>query len=142
MLKLPYDITNSTFKYVESLWLNYREMIKKMNDIEKDVINIQDENQDIKGQGKTSDPTAQEVLRKEKLKRNKQYATLQANVQAIEYVLNILPNDYARVAKLAYMTKPRKNWNQIADAVGYSNRHTGRIRRTIVTATAEKLGLW
>ena len=73
------------------------------------------------------------------MKRNKQYATLQANVQAIEYVLNILPNDYARVAKLAYMTKPRKNWNQIADAVGYSNRHTGRIRRTIVTATAESM---
>lgn len=142
MLKLDYDITKSTFKYVESLWFNYRDMIKKMNDIEKDVINEQDENKDIKGQGKTSDPTAQEVFRKENLKRNKQYATLQANVQAIEHVLNSLPNEYARVAKSRYVSRPSKSWKKISDETGYSVRQAIRIRDMIVTATAERLGLW
>ena len=142
MLKLDYDITKSTFKYVESLWFNYRDMIKKMNDIEKDVINEQDENKDIKGQGKTSDPTAQEVLKKERLKENKQYVTLESNVQAIEYVLNSLPDNYKKVAHSRYMSTPSKSWVKIALETEFSERHARRVRDAIVIATAEKLGLW
>ena len=142
MLKLDYDITKSTFKYVESLWFNYNDMIKKMNDIEKDVNNDEDVNADIKGQGKTSDPTAQEFLRQERIKENKQYQVLESNVQAIEYVMNSLPTEYKRVAHSRYMSRPSKEWEKIAQETGYSERHARRVRDMIVTATAERLGLW
>lgn len=142
MLKLDYDITKSTFKYVESLWFNYKDMIKKMRDIEIDVTNDTDLNEDIRAKGLTSDPTSSQVFKLDYARQNKQYRTLEDNVKAIEDVLNSLPNEYVRVARARYMSRPSKSWYAISDETGYSERHARRIRDMIVTATAERLGLW
>lgn len=141
-LKLDYDITTSTFKYVESLWFRYYDMQSKMKDIEMDVEIQEDVNKDIKAKGLTNDPTAKEVFRIDYARRNKQYQTLEKNVQAIEHVFNSLPDEYKTVARARYFTKHSKQWRDIAHDTGYSVRHAIRIRDMIVTATAEKLGLW
>ena len=141
-MKLEYDITSSTFKYVESLWFNYHNMINKMHDIERDVINEPDINSDIKAKGITSDPTAQAIFRRDYARRNGQYRTLERQVQAIADVYNELPDDYKKVANERYFCDKKRNWNEIAKKIRYSERHARRIRDMIVVATAEKLHLW
>lgn len=142
MLKLDYDITSSTFKYVESLWFNYYDSISKMRDIEMDVVNTEDVNKDIRAKGLTSDPTASAVFRREYARRNGQYKTIEKNVRVIEEVFNSLPDDYKKVAQSRYFTKRSKKWDEIAKETKWSERHARRIRDMIVVATAEKLGLW
>lgn len=142
MLKLDYDVTTATFKYVESLWFRYNEMISKMRDIELDSNLQEDVNSDIKAKGLTSDPTASQVFNKEYARQNKQYQTLEKNVQAIEDVLNGLPEDYRRVASSRYFSRRSKLWQEIARETGYTERHARRIRNMIVIATAERLHLW
>ncbi len=141
-LKLDYDITASTFKYVESLWFRYYEMQSKMKDIEQDVDIEEDANKDIKAKGLTSDPTASQVFRLDYARQDKQYQTLEININAIECVFNSLPDDYKQVARSRYFTKHSKRWERIAKETGFSERHARRIRNMIVVATAEKLGLW
>lgn len=144
MMKLDYDLTKSTFKYVESLWFNYKDMLKKMNDIENDVVNQNDVNADIKAKGLTSDPTASMVFKKDYARKNKQYKTLEINVNAIDDVYNNLPDCYKEVARARYFTNSKiaHSWEEIAIKINYSERHARRIRDMIVVATAEKLGLW
>lgn len=142
VLQLDYDITTSTFKYVESLWFRYDEMISKMRDIELDSSIQEDANKDIKAKGLTSDPTASQVFRLDYARQDKQYKTLESNVKAIEQVLDSLPDEYKQVARSRYFTRHSKKWQKIADETGYSVRQAIRIRDMIVVATAERLGLW
>lgn len=142
ILKLDYDITSSTFKYVESLWFKYNDMIRKMRDIEMDCVHEDDDNKDIKAQGLTSDPTSAQYFKLQHARENGQYQTLEGNVQAVEQVFNALPDDYKAVARSRYFTKQSKPWDIIADETGYSVRHAIRVRNMIVVATAEKLKLW
>lgn len=142
MLQLEYDITASTFKYVESLWFRYNDMISKMRDIEMDSNVKEDVNKDIKAKGLTSDPTAAQVFKLEYARQNHQYRTLETNIKVIEEIMEHLPDDYKKVARARYFTKHSKKWQKIADETGYSVRQAIRIRNMIVVATAEKLGLW
>ncbi len=142
VLKLDYEVTGPTFKYIESLWFRYNDMITKMRDIEMDVINYVDDNADIKGKGATSNPTEAQALKKERLRKGGQYRTLETNVKVIEDVFNSLPDDYKKVARSRYFTKHSKKWDKIAMETNFSERHARRIRDMIVVATAEKLGLW
>lgn len=109
MLKLDYELTGPTFKYVESLWFRYSDMVTKMNDIEKDVINHPDENEDIKGKGTTSNPTESMYFNMEKRREGRQYKTLEKNVKIIEEVFNSLSDDYKNVARSRYFTRHSKN---------------------------------
>ena len=142
VLELEYEVTGPTFKYIESLWFRYPDMISKMRDIEMDVVNYADDNADIKGKGATSNPTESVYFNRERRREGKQYKTLENNVKVIEDVLNSLPDDYKKVARSRYFTKYSKKWDEIAMETGYSERHARRIRDMIVVATAEKLGLW
>lgn len=141
-MKLDYDVTSPTFKYVESLWFKYNDMIRKMRDIEMDCVQEDDDNRDIKAQGLTSDPTSAQYFKLQHARDNKQYQTLEVHVQVIEDVFNALPDDYRAVARSRYFTRHAKRWCKIAQETGYSERHARRIRDMIVVATAEKLGLW
>lgn len=142
MLKLDYEVTEPTFKYIESLWFRYLDMVDKMKAIEIDVIHDTDDNAGIKSKGTTSNPTEARVLRKERLRDGKQYKTLENNVKVIESVLNSLPDEYKKVVRSRYFTKYSKKWDKIAAETGYSERHARRIRDMVIVATAEKLGLW
>ncbi|MHA6258341.1 hypothetical protein ACXYMX_00380 [Sporosarcina sp. CAU 1771] len=142
ILKLEYDITPSTFRYVESLWFNYTAMISKMRDIELDSSIQADVNSDIKAKGLTSDPTAAQVFKLDYARQNKQYEMLEKNVKIIEGVFNDLKDDYKRVAQARYFTKHSKLWDKIAMETGYSKRQAIRIRDMIVLTTAERMSLW
>lgn len=146
MMAVAYDVTKPTFRWVESLWFRYTDLITKMRDIESEYqyrSNI-DENGDIKAKGTTGDPTASAAISNfEIIQENQLYKNLNEQVKAIEYVYNSLPAEYKRLVHIRYWgSKTAPTWEYIAQQIGYSERHARRIRDMIVVATAEMLKVW
>ncbi len=141
MLKLDYEVNKPTFKYVESLWFDYHDMIIKMRDIELDTHIEEDVNADIKAKGLTSDPTARQAFRKDYARQNGKYRTLEKYVTVIEEIYNGLNDDYKKVARARYFTKHSESWEKISQETDYSRVHAIRIRNAIIKETAKKLEL-
>lgn len=141
MLKLDYELNKPTFKYVESLWFDYHDMIIKMRDIELDTHIEEDVNADIKAKGLTSDPTARQAFRKDYARQNGKYRTLERYVKTIEQVYNDLTDEHKAIARSRYFTKQSKSWEKIAQETRYSRVHAIRIRNAIIKETAKRLEL-
>lgn len=127
MIKLEYDVTTPTFKYVESLWFRYRQMMQQIENMEMEA--------------ERNNPEAAAIA-SERLRANKQYQTIKSNIKAIEDVYDTLPDTYKVVADNRYFTNKDYPWDIIAERSGYSRRHAMRIRDKMIRETAERLGLW
>lgn len=143
-LKLDYDVTKPTFRYVESLWFRRMELIERLREIEMESKMYEpDENAGIKGQGKTSDPVADTVIQYEFTRQSLQYKSISEQLQAMDNVYNKLPDEYKKIVHLRYWSgKSAPMWEYVSKKTGYSERHARRIRDMIVVATAEELNLW
>lgn len=143
-LKLDYDITKPTFRYVESLWFRRLELSKRLREIEMESKMYEsDENADIKGQGKTSDPVADIVIQYEFTTQSLQYKSICEQLMAIDNVYNKLPEGYKKIIHLRYWSgRTAPTWEYVSQQTGYSVRQCLRVRDMIVVTTARELNMW
>lgn len=144
MLKVEYEVSGPTFKYVESMWFRYKKMVKRLEELEKNIYipSSMDMNSGIRGSGRVSNPVENEVLNADRIVNQRQVEQLQRNIYAIETVYNQLPDEYKTLVRERYWSTTKKDWNYIADKIQYSKSHAYKIRKAIIVATAEMLGLW
>lgn len=139
LLKTEYDVSQSTFKHIESEWFRYPETVKEIQRIRQNIISSTSTDENIGG-GKSNLPSSPTEKLAIRLSSHKQLEYLEDLVHAIETVYNLAPDDYRKIARLRYWDKKKLDWNQVAEDVGYSRVHAIRIRKQLIVATAEILG--
>lgn len=137
------ELRKPTIDYVESLWFDHHDMVKKLKELEltvSSVSNTVDENAGIRATGRISKPVEQAVIRE--MTDTKKRERLEEQIHVIETVYNMLPSDYKKVVHARYYSRERRTWAQIAKRSGYSVKQAQRVRDVVIVATAEMLGLW
>jgi RinA family phage transcriptional activator len=134
-------LKKATFKHIESELYSYKDTLREIEQLRKDIMFTKENDDENIGGGRSSyvsSPTEQIATR---LVTHKRLNKLEEIALAIEKVYAGLPADYQKLVKLKYWTKPQlKTWEGIADDLHVSGRQAMRWRDEIVYAVAEVLG--
>ncbi len=134
-------IRKGTFQHVESEIFAYHETKREIERIKADILHGVSSDDENVGGGKSnlpSDPTGKKATR---LTTDKRLRNLEAITEAIEHVVDQLPEEKRRLVRLRYWTKPQTlTWDGIALRLDVSRRTAMNWRDEIVRAVAEKLG--
>jgi RinA family phage transcriptional activator len=136
-----FKLKKATFKHIESELYSYHDTLKEVNNLRIDIMFCTENEDENVGGGKDnrpSSPTERIALR---LSTHKKLILLEEVTNAIYTVYAGLPNDYQKLIRLKYWTKPQlKTWDGIAEEIPVSRRTAFNMRNEIVFAIGEVLG--
>lgn len=134
-------IKKATFKHIESELYSYKDTLKEIEELRKNIMfcnENEDENIGGSRSGFISDPTSRIGTR---LVTHKRLGKLEEIVNSIEKVYTGLPEEYQKLVRLKYWTKPQTlTWDGIADKIPVSRRTAFNMRDEIINTIAEVLG--
>ncbi|AYB41037.1 transcriptional regulator [Brevibacillus laterosporus] len=134
-------IRKGTFQHVESELYSYHETRKEIVRLKNEILYSSTSTEENVGGGRGNlpgDPTGQTAIL---LTSHKKLDQLQAIVEAIEAVYNILDPAKQKLIQLRYWTRPQTlTWDGIAKEVFVSRRTALNWRDEIIRAIAEKIG--
>lgn len=137
MIKLK----KGTFQHIESELYSYHETVKEIKRLRDEIIygtNSDDENE---GGGKGNLPSSPTERTATALVTNLKLQNLESIAYAIERVYNESLDDYKKLIRLKYWTKPQtKTWDGIAEDLCVSRRQAFNWREQIVQAIAGVIG--
>jgi RinA family phage transcriptional activator len=134
-------LKKATFKHIESELYSYHDTLKEINNLRKDIMFTKENDDENTGGGRSSfisSPTEQIATR---LATHKRLGQLEEVTHAIQKVYTGLPEDYQKLMRLKYWTRPQTlTWEGIADKIPVSRRTAFNMRDEVVWAIGEVLG--
>jgi RinA family phage transcriptional activator len=134
-------LKKATFKHIESEIYSYHDTLREIDNLRKDIMFTKEDSDENIGGGRNSLPSSPTERIATRLATHKQLTRLEEMKNAIEIVYAGLPEEYRRLVKLKYWTRPQlKTWDGIADELHIGRMTAFRYRDEIVRAIAEALG--
>lgn len=134
-------IKKATFKHIESELYSYKDTLKEIDELRKNIMFCNENDDENVGGGRSSfisDPTGRLGTR---LATHKKLGKLEEIANAIEKVYTGLPEEYQKLVRLKYWTKPQlKSWEGIAEDLHVNRATAFRWRDQVVMAISEVLG--
>lgn len=134
-------LKKQTFKYIESELHSYHDTLREIKFLRNNLIFCKESEDENIGGGRSSfisTPTEQIGTR---LATHKKLTHLEEIANAIEKVYTGLPEEYQKLVRLKYWTKPQtKTWEGIANELHVSRRQAFNWRDEIINVLGEVLG--
>lgn len=134
-------IKKATFKHIESELYIYKDTLKEIEELRKNIMFCNENQDENVGGGRSSfisDPTSRIGTR---LVTHKRLGKLEEIANAIEKVYTGLPEEYQKLVRLKYWTRPQTlTWDGIADKIPVSRRTAFNMRDEVINTIAEVLG--
>lgn len=134
-------LKKATFKHIESELYSYHDTLKEINNLRKDIMFTKENDDENIGGGRSSfisSPTEQIATR---LATHKRLGQLEDVTHAIQKVYTGLPEDYQKLMRLKYWTRPQTlTWEGIAESLHVNRATAMRWRDVIIFAVAESMG--
>ncbi|MBS4173482.1 transcriptional regulator [Bacillus sp. FJAT-49736] len=137
----PIKLKKATFKHIESELYMYHETVKEIKTLRDNIMFCNENTDENIGGGRSSfisDPTGRTATA---LLTNRKLQNLESVAYAIETVYNTVNDDYKKLIRLKYWTRPQtKTWDGIAEELHVSRRQAFYWRDEIILAIGEILG--
>jgi RinA family phage transcriptional activator len=134
-------LKKATFKHIESELYSYHDTLKEIKFLRNNLMFCKESDDENIGGGRSSfisSPTEQIGTR---LATHKKLNKLEEIANAIEKVYTGLPEDYQKLVRVKYWTRPQiLTWDGIAENMHISRRTAFRMRDEVVDSVAEVLG--
>lgn len=141
MTAVATKLKKATFKHIESELYSYHDTLREINHLRKDIMFCNENDDENVGGGRNNLPSSPTERIATRLATNKRLTRLEEVASAIEKVYTGLPDDYQRLVKLKYWTRPQTlTWEGIADKIPVSRRTAFNMRDEIIHTVAEVLG--
>ena len=129
------------FKHIESELFSYRDTLREINNLRKNIMFCKENDDENIGGGRSSITSAPTERIATRLATHKMLLRLEEIANAIEKVYTGLPEDYQKLVRLKYWTRPQTlTWDGIAMELHVSRRTAFKMRDEIVYTIAEVLG--
>lgn len=130
-----------TFQHIESELYSYHDTLKEIQSLRNEIMFTRENNDENTGGGRSSVPSSPTEQIGVRLVTHKKLNNLEEIAEAVEKVYNIINDDYKKLIRLKYWTRPQtKTWEGIAAELHISRRQALRWRDQIIQAIAEVLG--
>jgi RinA family phage transcriptional activator len=134
-------LKKATFKHIESELYSYKDTIREIVVLRNNIIFCKENDDENVGGGRSSLPSSPTERIGTMLASNKKLEHLEKIANAIEKVYTGLPEDYQKLIRLKYWTRPQTlTWEGIADKIPVSRRTAFNMRDEVVYTIAEVLG--
>lgn len=134
-------LKKATFKHIESELYSYHDTLKEIEQLRKDIMFCKDNSDENIGGGRSNLPSSPTERIATRLATHKRLNQLEEVANAIQKVYTGLPEDYQKLVRLKYWTKPQTlTWEGIADKIPVSRRTAFNMRDEIIYAISEVLG--
>lgn len=134
-------LKKATFKHIESELYYYKDTVREIENLRKDIMFCNDNEDENTGGGRNNLPSSPTERIATRLATHKKLKQLEEVANAIQKVYTGLPEDYQKLVRLKYWTKPQTlTWEGIADKLYITSRQSMRWRDEIIFAIAEVLG--
>lgn len=134
-------LKKATFSHIESELYSYKDTLREIDNLRKDIMFTNENDDENIGGGRSSIPGRPTERIATRLMTDKRLVKLEEIASAIEKVYTGLPEDYQKLVRLKYWTKPQlKTWDGIAREIPVSRRTSFNMRDEIVNTIAEVLG--
>jgi RinA family phage transcriptional activator len=134
-------LKKATFKHIESELYSYHDTLKEISNLRKDIMFCSENDDENTGGGRNNLPSSPTERIATRLATHKRLIQLEEVTNAIYKVFQGLPEDYQKLVRLKYWTRPQTlTWEGIADKLYITSRQAMRWRDDIIFAVAEVLG--
>lgn len=134
-------LKKATFKHIESELYSYQDTLREIQFLRNNIMFTKENEDENTGGGRSSLPSSPTEQIGTRLATHKRLNKLEEIAQAVEKVFTGLPDDYQKLVKLKYWTRPQlKTWEGIAEEIPVSRRTAFNMRDEIVNTIAEVLG--
>jgi RinA family phage transcriptional activator len=134
-------LKKATFKHIESELYSYHDTLREINNLRKDIMFCNENEDENIGGGRNNLPSSPTERIATRLATHKRLTRLEEVANSIEKVYTGLPDDYQRLVKLKYWTRPQRlTWEGIAGKLHVTSRQAMRWRDEIVWTIGEVLG--
>lgn len=134
-------LKKATFKYIESELYNYTETVKEIESLRNDIIFCNSNDDENEGGGRGNLPSSPTERIATALTTNRKLQNLESIAYAIERVYNNVDEDYKKLIRLKYWTRPQtRTWDGIFQELNVGRTTAFRWRKEIVYTVAEILG--
>jgi RinA family phage transcriptional activator len=134
-------LKKATFKHIESEIYSYHDTLREIDFLRKNIMFTKENDDENIGGGKSSFISSPTENIGTRLATHRKLTRLEEVTHAIEKVYTGLPDDYQKLVKLKYWTRPQTlTWEGIADKIPVSRRTAFNMRDEIVYAIGEVLG--
>lgn len=134
-------LKKATFKHIESELYSYHDTLKEISNLRKDIMFCSENDDENIGGGRNNLPSSPTERIATRLATHKRLIQLEEVTNAIYKVFQGLPEDYQKLVRLKYWTRPQTlTWEGIADKLYITSRQAMRWRDEIVYTIAEVLG--
>lgn len=141
MMTTTIKLKKATFKHVESELYSYKDTLKEIETLRKDIMFCNENEDENIGGGRNNLPSSPTERIATRLATHKRLNKLEEIANAIEKVYTGLPEDYQKLVRLKYWTRPQlKTWEGIADDLHVNRATAMRWRDSVVNAVSEVLG--
>lgn len=134
-------LKKATFKHIESELYSYHDTLKEISNLRKNIMFCTENEDENIGGGKNNLPSSPTERIATRLSTHKRLIQLEEVTNAIYTVYAGVPEDYQKLIKLKYWTRPQlKTWDGIAKEIPVSRRTAFNMRDEIIFAVSEVLG--
>ncbi|MFS0591731.1 transcriptional regulator [Cytobacillus horneckiae] len=134
-------LKKATFKHIESELYSYKETLKEIEQLRKDIMFCNENEDENTGGGRNNLPSSPTERIATRLTTHKRLNQLEEVANAIQKVYTGIPADYQKLVRLRYWTKPQTlTWDGIADKLFITSRTAQRWRDEIIYSIAEVIG--
>lgn len=141
MMTAASKLKKATFKHIESELYSYKDTLKEIETLRKNIMFCNENEDENIGGGRNNLPSSPTERIATRLATHKRLNKLEEIANAIEKVYTGLPEDYQKLVRLKYWTRPQTlTWEGIADRLHIGRRTAFRMRDEIVFTVGEVLG--
>jgi RinA family phage transcriptional activator len=134
-------LRKATFKHIESELYGYYDTLREINELRKNIMFTKENDDENTGGGRNNLPSSPTERIATRLATHKRLNNLEEVTNAIQKVYTGLPEDYQKLVRLKYWTRPQTlTWEGIADKLYITSRQAMRWRDEIIYTVAEVLG--
>jgi RinA family phage transcriptional activator len=140
-LAIATKLKKATFKHIESELYGYHDTLREIDNLRKDIMFCNENEDENIGGGRNNLPSSPTERIATRLATHKRLTQLEEVTNAIYKVFQGLPEDYQKLVRLKYWTRPQTlTWEGIADKLFITSRQAMRWRDEIVWSIGEVLG--
>ncbi|NYV64635.1 transcriptional regulator [Bacillus sp. Gen3] len=134
-------LKKATFKHIESELYAYKDTLNEIQQLRQNIMFTKQNDDENIGGGRSSLPFSPTERIATRLVTHKKLNQLEEIANAIQKVYTGLPEEYQKLVRLKYWTRPQtKTWEGIAEELHVNRATAYRWRDNIVESIAEVLG--
>lgn len=134
-------LKKATFKHIESELYAYKDTLNEIQQLRQNIMFTKQNDDENIGGGRSLFPSSPTERIATRLVTHKKLNQLEEIANAIQKVYTGLPEEYQKLVRLKYWTRPQtKTWEGIAEELHVNRATAYRWRDNIVESIAEVLG--